>query len=78
MFFFSYSSLITFDEFQAFEANLCQVDAQYRIIFEMFDLNGKGTVTFGTFVLVVLLQSTEWDELLLIMQSLIYQMFTDC
>lgn len=41
----------------------------------MFDLNGKGTVTFGTFVLVILLQGAESNELLLITLSLICQIF---
>lgn len=41
--------LISFEEFQAFEALLCNVDAKYRVCFQMFDLDGKGTITFDEF-----------------------------
>lgn len=44
---FYFSRLISFEEFQAFEALLCNVDAKYRVCFQMFDLDGKGTITFG-------------------------------
>lgn len=42
--------LISFEEFQAFEALLCNVDAKYRVCFQMFDLDGKGTITFGKYI----------------------------
>lgn len=41
--------LVSFEEFQAFEALLCNVDAKYRVCFQMFDLDGKGTITFDEF-----------------------------
>jgi len=45
MFFFS---LISFSEFLAFEALLCDPGAQHKLVFQLFDLDGKGSVTFGT------------------------------
>ena len=43
----SFDRLISFPEFQAFESLLCQPDAKYRLLFQLFDLDGKGSVTFG-------------------------------
>ena len=40
-------SLISFSEFLAFEALLCNPGAQHKIVFQLFDLDGKGSVTFG-------------------------------
>ncbi|XP_065053553.1 electrogenic aspartate/glutamate antiporter SLC25A13, mitochondrial-like isoform X1 [Rhopilema esculentum] len=45
--------LISFPEFQAFEALLCKPDAKYRLLFQLFDLDGKGSITFGEFQHVV-------------------------
>jgi len=45
----SKDGLISFEEFEAFEALLCNVDAKYRVVFEMFDLSGTGTVKFEEF-----------------------------
>ena len=42
-----FGRLISFPEFQAFEALLCKPDAKYRLLFQLFDLDGKGSVTFG-------------------------------
>lgn len=42
--------LISFSELLAFESLLCSADAQYRIAFQLFDLDGKGSVSFGEFV----------------------------
>jgi len=42
-------SLISFSEFLAFEALLCDPGAQHKLVFQLFDLDGKGSVTFGTF-----------------------------
>ena len=39
--------LISFSEFLAFEALLCDPSAQHKIVFQLFDLDGKGSVTFG-------------------------------
>ena len=39
--------LISFVEFQAFEALLCSPDAMYNLAFQLFDTNGSGTVTYG-------------------------------
>ena len=41
-------SLISFSEFLAFEALLCDPGAQHKLVFQLFDLDGKGSVTFGT------------------------------
>lgn len=40
--------LISFSEFLAFEALLRDPGAQHKIVFQLFDLDGKGSVTFGT------------------------------
>lgn len=45
----SRNGLISFEEFQAFEAMLCNVDAKFRLCFNMFDRDGKGTITFDKF-----------------------------
>jgi len=45
--------LISFPEFQAFESLCCQPDAKYRLLFQLFDLDGKGSVTFDEFQHVV-------------------------
>ncbi|XP_066912954.1 electrogenic aspartate/glutamate antiporter SLC25A13, mitochondrial-like [Clytia hemisphaerica] len=50
--------LISFEEFQAFEALLCNVDAKYRLCFQMFDLDGKGTITFDEFKKMLSCQTT--------------------
>lgn len=34
--------LISYQEFEAFEAVLCQPDAIYRAAFQLFDTNGSG------------------------------------
>lgn len=39
--------LISFSEFLAFEALLRDPGAQHKIVFQLFDLDGKGSVTFG-------------------------------
>ena len=41
--------LISFSEFVAFEALLCDPGAQHKLVFQLFDLDGKGSVTFGMF-----------------------------
>lgn len=41
--------LISFQEFQAYEALLCQPDAIYRTAFQLFDTNGSGSVTYDEF-----------------------------
>ncbi|XP_065665065.1 electrogenic aspartate/glutamate antiporter SLC25A13, mitochondrial isoform X2 [Hydra vulgaris] len=45
----SKDGLISFHEFQAFETLLCKPDAKFRVVFEMFDKNRKGSVTFDEF-----------------------------
>ena len=42
-------SLISFVEFNAFEAVLCQPDALYRAAFQLFDTNGSGSITHDEF-----------------------------
>ena len=39
--------LVSFVEFQAFEALLCSPDAMYNLAFQVFDTNGSGFVTYG-------------------------------
>lgn len=39
--------LISFPEFEAFEGILCLPDATYQTIFQLFDTNGSGLVSFG-------------------------------
>lgn len=41
--------LISFQEFQAFEAVLCQPEAVYMAAFQLFDLNGNGEITYNEF-----------------------------
>lgn len=41
--------LISFSEFLAFEALLCDPGAQHKLVFQLFDLDGKGSVTFGMY-----------------------------
>lgn len=41
--------LISFKEFEAFEAVLCQPDAMYRAAFQLFDKNGSGNITYDEF-----------------------------
>ncbi|CAH3127558.1 unnamed protein product [Pocillopora meandrina] len=45
--------LISFSEFLAFEALLCNPGAQHKIVFQLFDLDGKGSVTFDEFENVI-------------------------
>lgn len=45
----SFFRLISFQEFKAFEAVLCQPDALYRAAFQLFDTNGSGTITYPEF-----------------------------
>jgi len=45
----SKDGLISFMEFQAFEAVLCRPDALYITAFQLFDTNGSGTITFDEF-----------------------------
>uniref|UniRef100_A0A4D5RA99 Calcium-binding mitochondrial carrier protein Aralar1 n=1 Tax=Scolopendra viridis TaxID=118503 RepID=A0A4D5RA99_SCOVI len=45
----SKDGLVSFPEFQAFEALLCGPDALYKTAFQMFDTNGSGYVTFDEF-----------------------------
>lgn len=45
----SKDGLISFMEFQAFEAVLCQPDAIYRAAFQLFDTNGSGSITYDEF-----------------------------
>ena len=47
MTYFHCCRLISFVEFQAFEALLCSPDAMYNLAFQLFDTNGSGTVTYG-------------------------------
>ena len=44
-----FGRLISFQEFEAFEAVLCQPDALYRTAFQLFDTNGSGFITFDEF-----------------------------
>ena len=41
------SRLISFVEFQAFEALLASPDAMYALAFQLFDTNSSGYVTYG-------------------------------
>ncbi len=45
-----YCRLISFAEFQAFEAMLCTPDAMYALSFLIFDTNGSGYITYGTII----------------------------
>lgn len=45
--------LISFSEFLAFETLLCDPDAHHKLIFQMFDLDGKGSVSFDEFKRVI-------------------------
>jgi len=45
--------LISFSEFVAFEALLCDPGAQHKLVFQLFDLDGKGSVTFDEFENVI-------------------------
>lgn len=45
--------LISFSEFLAFEALLCDPGAQHKLVFQLFDLDGKGSVTFDEFESVI-------------------------
>lgn len=38
---------ISFPEFQAFEGLLCTPDALFKTAFQLFDIKGNGTVTYG-------------------------------
>ena len=41
---------ISFNEFAAFEGRLCIPDALYRTAFQLFDTNGNGSVSYGTYM----------------------------
>lgn len=43
----SKDGFISFPEFQAFEGLLCTPDALYKTAFQLFDVKGNGTVTYG-------------------------------
>ena len=45
----SKDGLISFAEFQAFEGLLCVPDALYKTAFQLFDINGNGQVSFGSY-----------------------------
>ena len=45
-------SMISFAEFQAFEALLCLPDAMYALAFQIFDRNGNGSITCGMIDLI--------------------------
>lgn len=45
----SKDGLISFQEFQAFEALLCQPDSIYKTAFQLFDRNSSGTITHDEF-----------------------------
>jgi len=45
--------LISFAEFQAFEALMCSPDALYSLAFQLFDTNGSGAVTYDEFENIV-------------------------
>ncbi|KAI1289505.1 Calcium-binding mitochondrial carrier protein Aralar1 [Halotydeus destructor] len=45
----SKDGLISFTEFTAFEAILCQPDALYRTAYQLFDTNGSGSITYDEF-----------------------------
>ena len=45
--------MISFRELLAFESLLCSPDAQFRIAFQLFDLDGKGSVSFGKYGLKI-------------------------
>lgn len=42
----SKDGLISFAEFQAFEGLLCSPDALYKTAFQLFDIQGNGTVSY--------------------------------
>ena len=44
-----FHSLISFQEFEAFEAVLCSPDAIYMTAFQLFDTNGSGSITYDEF-----------------------------
>ncbi|XP_023225510.1 calcium-binding mitochondrial carrier protein Aralar1-like [Centruroides sculpturatus] len=45
----SKDGLVSFAEFQAFEAVLCKPDSLYKTAFQLFDTNGSGTITHDEF-----------------------------
>ncbi|XP_075678319.1 calcium-binding mitochondrial carrier protein aralar1 isoform X1 [Dermatophagoides pteronyssinus] len=45
----SKDGLISFQEFEAFEAVLCSPDAIYMTAFQLFDTNGSGSITYDEF-----------------------------
>ncbi|XP_055859590.1 electrogenic aspartate/glutamate antiporter SLC25A13, mitochondrial-like isoform X2 [Biomphalaria glabrata] len=45
----SRDGLISFSEFQGFEALLCAPDAMYALAFQIFDRNGNGYITYDEF-----------------------------
>lgn len=56
----SKDGLISFSEFQAFEGLLCVPDALYRTAFQLFDISGKGMISFKEFCEVI--TNTELNE----------------
>ncbi|XP_073982916.1 calcium-binding mitochondrial carrier protein aralar1 isoform X2 [Rhodnius prolixus] len=49
----SKDGLISFPEFQAFEGLLCVPDALYRTAFQLFDIGGKGMISYDEFSEVI-------------------------
>ena len=45
--------LISFAEFQAFEALLCQPDSIYKAAFHLFDKNSSGHITYDEFESII-------------------------
>lgn len=44
--------LISFVEFQAFESLLSEPDALYKVAFHLFDINGNGVISYGTWIFI--------------------------
>ena len=51
--------MISYAEFQAFEALLCLPDAMYALAFQIFDRNGNGSITCG---MIDLISKTDISE----------------
>ncbi|CAG0896588.1 unnamed protein product [Darwinula stevensoni] len=67
----SKDGVISFPEFQAFEALLCAPDALYKTAFQLFDTNGNGMVSFDKFFYCIHFSSDEFSEV--IQQTSLYQ-----